>query len=522
MAEATAKAGYDSRFWLVVAAACAGAFEVAYNTTAVMTALPAIKSSLDLSVDTLQWVVNIYMLASAVSLAAMGHFADTFGMMRIFGLGLCLFAIGSITIAFSGDAAVLLAGRAFQGSGVAALMATSVALIAVTAPPDKRASAHGLWAAAVALGFALGPLIGGSLTDAVSWRAIFALDIAIAIAVALLCVRVVHLGLVPRALVAEKRIDFLGIGLLFVALASFLYGLTSGQLFGWTSLQALALFAAAVIGAAAFIVRERRAAEPLIQFGFLRHLNYTAATIGMFLHGVTQMGVLYFTNLFLQAPEGLNFSAAQAGLALLPFTGAMFAISLVLPRLIGPGSFRIPVTAGMLMLVLGFWLMHSIDHQTPYSGIWWMLTILGIGVGFNWALLPRVGLSALPDAHAGQGSGVLNTTMFSGLATGTAVGGAIASHIKRTLIDPVVETVATHASDLDSLQVTLVHGSTNDIAHALAKLSPDEAAKLKDVMAVAFDSGFSGVMLMMAIVGALGAVICFALIRPPAADLAPT
>ena len=102
----------------MVAAACAGAFEVAYNTTAVMTALPAIKSSLDLDVDTLQWVINIYMLASAVSLAAMGHFADTFGMMRIFAVGLCLFAIGSITIAFSGDAAVLLAGRAFQARGV--------------------------------------------------------------------------------------------------------------------------------------------------------------------------------------------------------------------------------------------------------------------------------------------------------------------------------------------------------------------------------------------------------------------
>ena len=518
MAQATTDAGHGSKYWLVVAAGCAGAFEVAYNTTAVMTALPAIKSSLDLSVDTLQWVINLYMLASAVTLAAMGHFADTFGMMRIFAVGLFLFALGSITIAFSGDAAVLLAGRAFQGMGVAALMATSVALISVTAPPEKRASAHGLWAGAVAIGFAMGPLIGGTLADAVSWRAIFALDIAIVVAVALLSVWVVRLGLVPRALEAGKRTDFLGIGLLFVALASFLYSLTSGQLFGWTSLQTLGLFTAAVLGGAAFMVRELRAADPLIQFGFMRHLNYLAATLGMFLHGVTQMGVLYFTNLFLQAPEGLNFSCAEAGLALLPFTLAMFVIALALPRLIGPGEFRIPVTAGMLMLAVGFWLMHDITHLTSYSDVWWKLTILGVGVGFNWALLPRVGLSALPDANAGQGSGVLNTTMFAGLATGTAVGGVMASYIKRSLIDPVVEAVASNVPHLNSLKVTLVHGSESQIARALAKLPPEDAGKLKEVMGLAFDSGFAGVMLMMAIAGLLGAVICFLLIRRPAAQ----
>ena len=498
MAQATANAGHDSKFWLVAAAACAGAFEVAYNTTAVMTALPAIKSSLDLGIDTLQWVINLYMLSAAVTLAAMGHFADTFGMMRIFAIGLCLFALGSISIVFSGDAAVLLAGRAFQGTGVAALMATSVALISVSAPPEKRASALGLWAGAVAIGFALGPLIGGTLTDAVSWRAIFALDIAILAAIAFLCVRVVRLGLVRRALEAGKRTDFLGIGL-----------------FGWTSFQTLALFAAAVLGGAGFVVRELRAADPLIEFGFFRHMDYVAATLGMFLNGVTQMGVLYFTNLFLQAPEGLNFSATQAGLALLPFTSAMLVVSLLASRLITPGKFRIPVTAGMLVLAVGFWLMHDVSHQTPYGDVWWKLTILGVGVGFNWAFLPRLGLGVLPDANAGQGSGVLNTCMFAGLATGTALGAVVASYIKRGLIDPVVEKVAANAPDLDSLKVTLVHGSDSQIARALAQIPPEDAGKLEGVMRVAFDSGFSGVMVMMTLMALIGAVLCFALIHRP-------
>lgn len=515
MAQATANTGHDSKFWLVVAAACAGAFTVAYNTTAVMTALPAIKSSLDLDVDTLQWVINLYMLSAATTLAAMGYFADTFGMMRIFAIGLGVFALGSITIAFSGDAAVLLTGRAFQGIGVAALMATSVALISVSAPKEKRASAHGLWAGAVAIGFALGPLIGGTLTDAVSWRAIFALDIAILAATALLCVWVVRLGLVPRALEAGKRTDSIGIALLLVTLASFLYGLTSGQLFGWASFQTLMFFAMAVLGGAGFTARELHAADPLIELGFFRHADYVAATAGMFLNGVTQMGVLYFTNLFLQAPEGLNLSASQAGLALLPFTSAMFVVSLTAPRLITPGNFRLPATLGMLVLALGFWLMHDISHQTSYGDVWWKLTILGVGVGLNWALLPRIGLGVLPDANAGQGSGVLNTCMFAGLATGTAAGSVVASQIKRRLIDPVAESVASNTVNLDKLKVTLVHGSESQIARAVAQIPPEDAGKLEAVMRGAFDSGFSGVMVMMTIVALFGAFLCFALIHRP-------
>ena len=518
MGQAGGEADNRSEFWLPVVAACAGAFVVAYNTTAVMTALPAIRSSLDLNVDTLQWVINIYMLSAAVTLAAMGHFGDTFGLTRLFAIGLGLFGLGSITIALSGDAVILLAGRSLQGLGVAALMSMSVAMVSVSTPPEKRAFALGIWAATVAMGFALGPLIGGTLTDIISWRAVFVLDLIILSIAGFLCFKVARLGLVPHKPVAGKRTDFPGIALLFVTLASFLYGLTSGPLFGWTSVQTLVLFALAIAGGVGFVVRELHAGEPLIEFGFFRHLDYVAATIGMFLNGVTQMGILYFTNLFLQAPQGLHFSASQAGLALLPFTLAMFVISLTLPRLIVPGKYRIPVVAGMLMLAVGFWLMHDIDHQTPYGDVWWRLVILGVGVGFNWALLPRLGLGVLPDAHAGQGSGVLNTSMFAGLATGTALGGVVAAHIKRNIIDPVVDSVAASAPDLGALKIKLVHGSESQIERAMTKIPHGESVTLEGAMRGAFDSGFSGVMVMMTLMALAGVLIGVLLIRPePAA-----
>ncbi|MEM7397993.1 MAG: MFS transporter [Pseudomonadota bacterium] len=501
-------------YWLVVVAACAGVFAVAYNTTAVMTALPAIKSSLDLSVDTLQWVINIYMLSTAVTLAAMGHFGDTFGLARMFAVGLGLFALGSITLALSGDAVVLLAGRSVQGLGVAALMATSVALISVSSPPEKRASMHGAWAAAVAVGFALGPLIGGTIIDVISWRAIFVLDLLILGVAGFLCFRVDRLDLVPHQPDAGKHTDFGGIALLFVMLASFLYGLTSGQLSGWLAPQTLMLFGFAIAGGVGFVIRELHADDPLIEFGFFRHLDYVAATICMFLNGITQMGVLYFTNIFLQSPTGLDFSASQAGLALLPFTIAMFVVSLTLPRLIATGRYRIPVILGMLLLAVSYWLMHDIDHQTPYSDIWWRLAIMGVGVGFNWALLPRLGLGALPDAHAGQGSGVLNTTMFAGLATGTALGGVVASRIKHDVIGPVVDSIAASTPHLHTLKIMLVHGSESQIQRAMTKIPHADVSKLETAMLGAADSGFSGVMIFMMITALLGAVVGALFIRP--------
>ena len=493
----------SSYLW-VVAAACAGVFAVAYNTVAVMTALPAMKSSLDLNVDTVQWVVGLYMLGAATSLAALGHFADMFGLVRIFFVGLAVFAIGAIAIAFADDAVFVLVGRAFQGIGAAGLMATAVAMISVASPQEKRGAGLGMFAAAVAFGFALGPLIGGILTDVVSWRAIFALDLANVVVAALICLVAARRKLVPQALESGTRIDYAGIVLLVVGLGTFLYGLTSGQLTGWTSLQTLALFGVAAASAIAFAVRELRANDPLINFHFFRQADYVASTAGMFSLGFGLIGVLLFINLFLQAPDGFGFSASKAGLALLAFTGAMFVVSLSAPRLLDPDALRWPVTAGMLMLAVGFWLAR--DPGT-YEDLWWKLMMMGAGVGLCQSLLPRVGLSALPDASAGQGSGVINSCFYAGLAIGTAVGGVVTSQIRRGVIDPVVERLAP-AADTGTLEATLVHGSPSEVTRALGQFSSGDVDKIKTVMQSVYDSAFAGVMETMAVMALAGAVLC--------------
>lgn len=510
MTQATTETAKESSYLWVVLAACTGVFAVAYNTTAVMTALPAIKSSLDLDVDTVQWVIGLYMLGAATSLAALGHFSDMFGLVRIFFVGLAAFAIGAVAIAFADDGALVLAGRAFQGIGAAGLMATAVAMISVASPEEKRSAGLGMFAASVAFGFALGPLIGGILTDTVSWRAIFALDLVNIVLAAVICIVAARMKLVPAALEAGTRIDYPGIALLVIALGTFLYGLTSGPLTGWTSLQTLALFGIAIASAIAFAARELRANNPLINFRFFRQADYIASTAGMFALGFVLIGVILTINLFLQAQDGYGYSASKAGLALLPFTGAMLVISLTAPRLLDPGALRWPVTAGMLMLTVGFWLARD---PGGYEDLWWKLMILGGGVGLGQSLLPRVGLRALPDASAGQGSGVINTCFYAGLATGTAVAGVVAAQIRRGVIDPVVERFAPKPADIGSLEVTLVHGSESQVKHALGQFSPDDADKIKTVMQGVYDSAFTGVMETMTIVALAGAVLCALVIR---------
>lgn len=268
-----------------------------------------------------------------------------------------------------------------------------------------------------------------------------------------------------------------------------------------------------LLAGTSFVLRELRCKDPLIHFRFFRYRNYIAATGGMIIAGFTQIGILFFVNFFIQAAEGLNFSASQAGLALLPFTAVMFVIALVAPHVIPPKGYRLWAAASMLSLAIGFWLMHSVDHQTPFEDVWWRLLFVGAGVGLNMVLLPRIGLGALPEKNAGQGSGVLNTCLYSGLAIGTALGAVVVTQIKRYFVDPVVNAAGGAIADPQTLKITLVHGSQSQVGKAIAAFPKEELTRLQDVMLKAFDHGFSGVMILMTIAALIGIVLCIAVIR---------
>jgi EmrB/QacA subfamily drug resistance transporter len=513
MTQTTANAASASKGWLVVAAACLGTSVVAYNSNAVITALLAIKSSLDLDSQTALWVVNAFMLASATLIAVMGRFADIFGKLRIFLIGIGIFVAGSLIIMLAENGWMVLLGRASQGMGGAAIFTVAAALISVATPEEKRAAALGLWSASIGFGYSVGPLIGGYLTDSVNWRSIFVVDVALLAVAALLGFRVAKLGLISEKRDAGVKVDYLGVALLVVTLGTLVYGLTNGHRAGWTSLQILALFGTAALGAVLFAIQERRAHDPLVYFSFFRHGRYVAAAFGMFVTGFLFLGVLYFYNLFVQAPDGLDFTPFEAGLSILPFTLGIFVVSLTAPRLLAPFSFHWPVTIGMLTLAAGSWLMHLIGDQSSYWELWWKLAILGAGIGLSLSMLPRVGLRALPDESAGQGSGVINTCFYVGIAVGIAAGSVVTAYITHSFVGPAVQNLTSETTNTHALEMTLTHGSRSQIEKIVSQFSPADAEKIRAAMQDSLDNAFAGVMEMMAVLALAGAVVCFLAIR---------
>ncbi|MFA9443221.1 MAG: MFS transporter [Hyphomicrobium sp.] len=500
--------------WLVLIVACLGAYVVASNTTAVMTALPEIRAELDLGTLATQWVVNLYMLCSAVLVAIMGRFSDIFGKLNVFVLGLCVFAAGSIAILIADDIIPLMIGRVAQGVGAAALMGASIALVDVTTEKSKRALALGIWAGLVAFGLGAGPLIAGALIEAISWRAVFAIDVVFLAIAAVLCWRIARLELVPPAERSTKPVDYLGTGLLIVTLAPFVYGLSDAHVAGWASVQTLGLFAISIAGAAVFVIRERGAVEPLVYFRFFRHPWYLASTLGIFVNGFALLSVLYFFNLYAQSAGGLGFTAFAAGAAILPYAVTCFLLSITLPRVLSKTTMRWPITIGMLLIAAGLWLLSRTTAEMTYGDLWWRLIFVGAGMGLTYPLFPIVGLRALPDEHAGQGSGVINMCFYMGLSVALAAGGTVLGKIRQEAVATTITGLSDAPANALQWVRDLAHGSGSQLKQALAHFSAADGSQIEHTLRTVGASAFSSVMTLFMILALIGAATSFWLIRP--------
>jgi len=500
--------------WLVLATASLASFVVTMNSTAVITALPQIKTDLDLSHLTEQWVINIYILVAAVLVAVMGRLSDLFGKMNVFILGLVTFGAGSLAIIAAQDVVTLMFGRICQGIGAAALVTASAALVSIATPKPQLAFALGIWSGLFAFGLGIGPLVGGILTDTFNWRAVFVVDVILLLIAAALCLRIARHHLVSEVCRKCEHVDYLGGILLIVGLAPLVYGLSAGHKIGWTSGPMLVLLVASLGGLATFAFRERRAVEPLVHFHFFRRPRYLAATSGCFIDGPVAVGVLYFFNLFSQSLGGLELTAFLAGAAMIPYTGTSFVLSILLPRWLGKSSLRWPIVLGMLSMALGFWLLSFTTAQSTYHDLWWKLVFVGVGMGLTYPLLRLVGSRALPDEHCGQGSGVITMFYYVGVSVGIAVGASLLAELRRNEVDTVVRSLEHAPEHASSLVWKLAHGAPSVIKATLAKFRPDDVARIEHTLHTTDASAFASVMVLFMILALIGAGLCFWLIRP--------
>jgi len=488
---------------------------VGYNTTAVVTILPELKSDFDLTPTALQWVMASYTVLSATLVPILGRLGDITGKMKVFFLGMALFALGSLTVIVAPDGVVLLAGRGAQGAGAAALFGTSLAVLTAATPEDKRASVMGIWGAVIGLAISLGPIVGGAFTQYLNWRCIFVAEIVLLAFAFVVGLRVNRGGFVPDKRLPGARLDYAGAVALVLLLGPLSFALSNGETGGWGSPLTLLPLVIAALAAVALAITARRVDDPLIELRYFRQPRYLMSTIGMFVSGVCLLCFFVYFNLFVQSSAALGLSAVAAGAAVLPLSGMMFVLSVVAPRYLAPVSFHWPVSIGMAFLTVGFLLLSFTDNSTGYDGIWWKLVILGAGLGLTFPLLPRIGLRLLPEEHTGQGSGVVNTFLYFGATLGSVLGGVAQAITIRGGLHDVIAALPAGSTEREGLAHALAHGSPSEVQHLLSELDPSTSAALAAALRGLQDNAFDNAMLVGAAVAAIGTVLALWLLRGP-------
>ena len=405
---------------LVLIASCLTMLSVGENSTAIMAALPAMTSELRLGPATVEWIVNAYLLASAVFIILGGEAADQFGARRSSAVGIAAFALASLTIAVAVDGAMVVGARALQGVGAAFAVAGTLAAVTQAVPESDRARAIGAWTGFLMLGFSIGPLVGGAITHYAGWRMNFWLNVVAMLPAGL----ALWLHPDPRDR-QTSRVDWLGLGLLAFFMVMLVHGLHALASARSEPLAAIVPLALAAIAFAALLRVETRHHRPLLDFGLFRNRNFALACMLAFLLMFDIMALLLYYNLFAQAPDGLGRTAVAAGLSLMPLSAALFGFARAAPRLAAAVGMRPMMVGGSLALALGCAIAWESLAGAGFAVLMVGLFVAGAGIALPYASAPRIGLAALAETQTGKGSGVLNSCSFLGGTVGVTAGGIV-------------------------------------------------------------------------------------------------
>jgi EmrB/QacA subfamily drug resistance transporter len=411
------------RRWWILAGASTGLFMLMLDSTAIALALPSIRLDLGASSSGIQWAQNVYLLALAALVTALGRIGDLVGRRLVFCSGLVVFSLGSVVCARADSIAVLVAGRAVQGVGAAAMLALSLAIATLAFSAERRPRAIGIWAAVSSIALAVGPLVGGGIVEFASWRWLFLLNIPLAaISVALLVTAM------PESRDEGGRIDVSGVVTLSAGLTLLVLALVQGKSWGWASLGTLGALAAGLALLAFFVAVETRAAEPLIDLDLFRSGPYLGASAAAFALVGSYWTVMFLLPQYLDL--ALRFSTARAGVLMLPVTVPMAFISPIVARLVARVSAQLVMTAGMACATLGMLLLTRLDGSSNYYDVAPGLILFGVALGFVYAPMSAAAMAALPAEDAGVASGVLAMVRCLGGAVLLAGGGAVFQHVQ--------------------------------------------------------------------------------------------
>jgi len=420
----------DNTIGWVTTAASFGFALVQLDVTIVNVALPRIASELHADIAMLQWVVDAYALTFAALLLSMGYLGDRFGARRVYLCGLALFAVASLGCGLSTNATLLIAGRAIQGIGAAAMLPSSLALLSHASAhvPAARARAIGWWTAAGSIAIASGPIIGGLLLGVASWRSIFLVNIPICVIGAALTFRL------SETVCKEHSggFDMVGQILAIVMLAALITGVIEARPLGVIHPFVLGCLSLALISGGLFLRTEARSPHPMLPLRFFKAPGFTAATLYGVVVNMTYYGVVFLLSLYLQTVHG--YSAVRTGVAYLPLTATFFGVNIFSGWLVARTGARLPMIFGALIDAAGFALFLLLGASSSY---WLMLpafALLPAGMGLGVPAMTNTVLSAVDKESSGVASAVLNAARQAAGAIGVALFGALAGDHKENIV----------------------------------------------------------------------------------------
>ncbi|HKB50100.1 MAG TPA: MFS transporter [Solirubrobacterales bacterium] len=487
----------ERKWWTLVLSSIA-TFMLLLDITVVNVALPDIQRDLGASLSSLQWVVDAYSLMLAAFLLTAGSLGDRLGRRRVFSLGLGLFTFASFLCGIAGDPTLLNLARGLQGIGGAAMFATSLALIGQEFHGKDRATAFGVWGATVGGAVAIGPLVGGLITEHLGWEWIFFVNIPIGVVAVVLT----EIRLANVAAQDPERIDLPGLATFSGGLFLLIFGLIRANPEGWGSPTIVASLGGSAALLVAFVAIEARSSHPMLDLNLFRKPAFNGVSAVAFGLSAGMFAMFLYLTIYMQGV--LDFSPLETGLRFLPLTVLSFIASPISGKLSHRVPIRILVGVGLGLVGVGLLLMHGLNAGSDVLALLPGFLVAGIGIGITNPGIGQAAIAVVPAAKAGMGSGINTTFRQVGIATGVASLGAVF----QSQVDSKLSSLLPNAPP--GLAETVASGGSRAAA---AAAPPGQRTEVVHAAKVAFVSGFNEILLIGAILSFLGAALGFALVR---------
>jgi EmrB/QacA subfamily drug resistance transporter len=504
----------NRRWWILITmTGCLSMILI--DQTVVSVALPSIQRDLDASQTGLQWVVNAYLLALAALVAVGGRLGDMFGNGRMFKLGVAVFIAASAACGLAQSETWIVVARAVQGAGAALMVPATGAIVINAFAPEERGRAMGIYAGISMIFLAIGPLVGGLLTEGITWRAVFYINLPIGIGMLVLAAVTL-----PRDTPEGGAIDWPGLLTLVGGLTALVLALMQSQDWGWGSPATIGLLVAAAILLPLFCIIEPRVRNRLIELRLFASRNFTVdnivlAAVEFSLTGLTVFGAIYVQNV-------LDFSPIGAGLSLLPLTVPLLVLAPLAGRIYDRAGPRGLVGGGVLLVGLGLmWNAALLDEQ-DYAVLVPGYLLMGVGLALVMSPASTDVMNAAPAALRGEASGVMQTMRQVGGTVGLALMATIVAHIQSDKIESYLESQGESAAQAAQLEGILSEGGDAQSA-ATSQISPDVLNEAQDALVSGIGTAYwvGGAVMVVAAVVALLLLRRVEAVDAPAIDPKP-